>query len=500
MSENPARPTTNGRWRWRWRRFKFRLHRLRLSSHPDRHRALRYHYAQDLLLQNAECTPRAGDELLTLSVTTVEYFTPSTVHRLHQSLRRLRLGQDVSLPDRDPGRWISAARSREGRAGWYNLGYIYRKSRKRIYANGACGPVPLSFEHVSVQVHAVSPSLTACTLTFHLKAEIQTQITDRLAKFRFPEFVSFGHAYSVLDPEAVKAAAINQFRMGLRAEVHQWGKRHLPGFFSTENAEARPCLELNLYTMGVHSDPRGEVWGLAGLGREFNRWKRESEAGGQLIFPSQPAFERVTHAFLFLNSEDVSTEDMRSYGGTKADIAYPLADELGEIVLSWGLQALLSIMREKVSIARDNQLGLGRIGARGAVQRLQSMTIQNADVQSVCGELQNTTRSRRLDRSYAYRGGDWARKEARDDLLAWFWSAAAKSAKRLARFDHDVRALAQQQGTLMVAEQNLRLQTWVWFLAVVAAISGLVSAYEPATRLWPAMRGVIEAAFAVAGR
>lgn len=500
MSEDSLRSRWNEQWRWRWRRVKLRAHLLGLAPHPNRREALRYYHEQDVLLENAECTPKAGDEISTLCITTVEYFTPSTVHRLHRSLRLLRLGQDDTFRDRDPRLWISQARSRDGRGGWYNLGYIYPKTRKRIYGNGVHGPVPQSFEHISVQVHAISPSLSACSLTFHLKPELRNQIREELARYRFPEFVSFGRAYSVNDPERVKAAAIDRFRMGLRLEIHQWSKRHLPGFFSTQKAEIRPCLELDLYATGPRSHSGDKVWELAGLERELNRWRREAEAGGVLIFPSRHALERSSHAFLFLNSADVSEANLRSYGGAKADIAYRLTDEIGEIVLSWGLQALLSAMREKLSLARDDQLGLGRIGAHGAVKRLQAMTIQNADVQSICGDLQESTRSRLLRDGYTYRGGDWARKEARDDLLMWFWSAAGKSAKRLARFDHDVRALAQQQGTLMVAEQNLRLQSLVWWLTVVAVFFALISAYEPATRLWPKMQVFVEAAFADAGR
>jgi hypothetical protein len=493
MSEDSPRSRWKEQWRWRWRRVTLRVHLLGLAPHPNRREALRYHYEQDVLLENAESTPKAGDEISTLCITTVEYFTPSTVHRLHRSLHQLRLGQDGTFRDRDPGLWINQTRSREGRGGWYNLGYIYPKTRKHIHGNGVHGPVPPSFEHISVQVHAISPSLSACSLTFHLKPDLRQQIRDELARFRFPEFVSFGRAYSVKDPERVKAAAIDQFRKGLRREIHQWGKRHLPGFFSAENAEVRPCLELGLYAIGPRSHLADKVWDLVGLEHEFNRWRREAEAGGVLIFPSRPALEGSSHVFLFLNSADVSEENLRGYGGTRADIAYRLTDEMGEIVLSWGLQALLSAMRKKLSLTRDNQLGLGRIGAHGAVKRLQAMTIQNADVQSICGELQESTRSRLSSDSYTYRGGDWARKEARDDLLAWFWSAAAKSARRLARFDQAVRAFAQQRGTLMVAEQNLRLQSLLWWLTVIAALLALISAYEPATRLWSKMQRVVEA-------
>lgn len=270
----------------------------------------------------------------------------------------------------------------------------------------------------------------------------------------------------------------------------------MPGFFSEQKAEVRPCLELDLYAMGSRSQATDKVWELIGLEREVNCWRRDAEFGGKLIFPSRRALERANHVLLFINSVEVSEEAIRSYGGMKADVAYRLANEMGEVASSWGIQALLSSMREKLSLARDNQLGLGRIGAHGAVRRLQAMTIQNADIQLICGELEGRSKARLLRGGYVYRGGDWARKEARGDLLAWFWHASAKSAKRLARFDQDVRALAQQQGTLMVAEQNLRLQTAVWWLTVVAAIFGLISAYEPAVRLLPAMRAWTKAAYA----
>lgn len=469
---------------WRWYRFRLRAHVLGLATHPDRATALKYAFQEDVLLQNAETTPTNGDRISTICVTVVEYFTPSNIGRLHEHLEKLGLGRDLAFGNRDPQRWIVDARSAEGRSGWYNLGRIHRGA-KRIYARGVLGPVPPSFEDIDISVHSVSPSLTACTLTFHLKVERRGVIRSELVKYRFPEFVSYGLAHSVRDAADVKAAAVDKFRRQLRSEIDRWVRKHLPGSFSAEPASRRPSLELTVYVQERSSEFSRSMWGLAGLANPEQEWQRGGEGGGRLVFPSRRKAEDATSALLFVNSADVTEDMIESYGEREAAIAYRLNREMRELILVWGFQALLASMRGKLSHARDNQLGLKDAKAASAVRRLQKMTIQNSDVKSVCRELQVLAKNKLPRDTYSYRGGGWAKKDARENLLAWFWSVAAKSARRLIEFDDEVRALAHQQGTLIVAEQNLKMQSLVGWLTSVTVVLALIAAYEPATKLWP---------------
>lgn len=481
----PARTSLRQKLRWRLRQLRYRAHELGVADHPDRRRALASsRHLDDLLKLNAETSLLGDEDVQTLSITTVEYFTPSTVAKLYRAIHRLGLNEDF-YRDQRPQRWISEFRSREGQTGWYNLGYIVPPKTRYIYARAVRGPVPADFEHIDVHVHALSPSLTACTLTFGLRPERRGDIRTELARYRFLEFRSFKRAYSVLEPRSLKQEGVDRVRLQRRKAIADWMKTHFPGHFAEESEDLRPCLELTLLTDRPSNDRRRPVWELAGLNRFYGLWRREMAGGGLLGLNARGDLEDVAHALLFLNTREITEDVLYGYGREPSDIRFRIQEELSEVVLTWGLQYLLNGMRARLSHTRDNQLGLGRLNAADAVRKLQRMTIENADVQLIGGELQSDLGSSRRRDRYLYQGEDWATKSARDDLLGFFWKRAAKSARRLIRLDAEVRALAQQQGALMVTAETLKVQDRVRWLTVITALLALIAAYPPAKELWP---------------
>jgi len=251
-----AQTSLRHKLRWRLRQFRYRAHELGLAGHPERRRALASsRHLHDLLKLNAETSLLGDEDIQTLSITTVEYFTPSTVAKLYRALHRLGLNEDF-YRHRRPQRWISELRSREGQTGWYNLGYIVPPKTRRLYAQAVRGPVSAEFEQIDVHVHALSPSLTACTLTFGMRPERRGDIRTELARYRFLEFRSFKRAYSVLEPRSLKQEEVDRVRLRRRKAIADWTETHFPGHFAKESDDLRPCLELTLITDRPSGDRR----------------------------------------------------------------------------------------------------------------------------------------------------------------------------------------------------------------------------------------------------
>ncbi len=70
------------------------------------------------------------------------------------------------------------------------------------------------------------------------------------------------------------------------------------------------------------------------------------------------------------------------------------------------------------------------------------------------------------------------------DLVQWLNDTIAQRARELGRQDTSLKTLAMQSGNLLVAAQNLNLQRWVGWLTIAAVVLAVVSAIDPAEKLW----------------
>lgn len=481
-------------------RLRLRLHRrFRWLPHPDDRRSDIRSWGIDELAENAATGLPGGAAFGVTCVWTVEYFTPSNVAKLHQAVERLGLTPfDDSEVYRDPRDWLKAARSSSSHgSGWHHLGSIKRK--RGIFAGGmaAVGPVPKQFDYIEAYVHHISPSLSACVLMFALREPFINKISAELARFRFSKFVSYGHSFSRLGPKEIKKNAISQYRLSLRLAAHDWCSEHLPGFFSSFKHDDRPVVEFDFhksFSRILHSDVP-EVVGLDGWSL---KWQMESRYDIQLVMPRFGKIEKMPHALLVGSYENIERVADERYSNMALRAAVDINHDVRKFVAQWGVLSLLASMRQRISILRDNELGVSDRDPWTAIRQLKEMTAQSAEIETVCADIVSMGEKRPIPGYPVFVGLQDMRKEAKENFLTWVNIQASSQAKSILRLEHSVRKLAQQKGTLIVAEQNLRLQLIVGLLTAVATAVAAVSALSSASNLEEGAKGLLEAFIAAA--
>lgn len=479
---------------YRWYRFRLTAHKaLRFLPHPSQKEALSHEWISDFHQNNAETTPKTGETIDRLCIWSVEYFTPSTINSLLMSLKKLGIDQDDVFNDRSADLWLKNSRKSSTSGGFTNLGTIRRKGDKRIFSSGAVGEVPDGIDYINVKIHGIAPSLTACIFRFEISKDKRGDIFARLAKFRFPTFVSFGSAYSVWGPEEIKRRDIDDSRLQLRLQIHSWINRHFKGFFAEFEVSNRPQIECIFRKNGSLSLDDDKVWDLSGLARGSNDWKFDGKTDVIFASPSRGSIYRTMHGILSFTEKSLEGQNLAPYGGGAVGFAHKIDYEIHPFVYSWGLLSLVECMRERISQTRDNELGLGKKSGSKAIDFLRKLTQENAEIETVCYDLSKHKYRSQGKHRPKLTGGKYASISARDNLLSWIWKSVGDRAERLLEIDKSVRTLAQQQGTLIIADQNLWLQKLVGFITVLAAILAAISAYSPAKDIWKDLKPRLEA-------
>lgn len=462
-----------------WLRLRYRAHAAcRPIPHPGRRGAL-LHGSQNITTGNEETRPPHGYDVRMQCVWAVELFTPSDIPNLQTALRRLGM-EDRFRPYRDPLSQLQRGRESSGGGSWSNLGYLKRKGDTRLYFQASIAPLPEAVEFASLSLFQISPSLTAIAICFHLKKEAQALPLRILQEDQGQRFVSFGRAYSVLGPEALKEDALTANRQQLRRQLHRWLQNQLPGLFSRAPVERLPVCE---FLISSSASGVRKVDDLLGLDRILD-WESTEWPGVRFCWPRWRQRDESYHACLAARRDELTAIDVTSYGGGEDVYPHVFGQTLEDFLVRWAILSALGSMRARLSALRDQGFGFSHRNAARAIRALQAMTIETTDIDSVCSDLAERSTSMRGHHDTA----DFIQKDRqggpRDHhLLKSIEDAIRAEARQVRQLDARIKTLAVQQGNLLAAGQNLQLQRWVGWLTVVAVVLAAVAAIEPAQKL-----------------
>lgn len=97
-----------------------------------------------------------------------EVYGPTEIDALYVNLSKLGWDRDrLSGSGNSAARWIREQRL-YGRGGWYNIGYVSRKTDKRFCPRDYFAPMPDVVEHLTVKIYQLTPSLTCVLIGFAL--------------------------------------------------------------------------------------------------------------------------------------------------------------------------------------------------------------------------------------------------------------------------------------------------------------------------------------------
>lgn len=470
--------------RWRDRNaYKVQLYfheHWRFIPHPSRRYALESDAQfNDEASRDVQLSDEANIE--TQCCWAVEVFTPSHMPRLREALKKLNLDEDVISYEGQHSKRISAQRESANRGGSASLGYIVRSANTYLFPKYAVGPLPPSVKFASLQLHLISPSITALTVCFFLNETSSGAYLEILRRKYDPKFHSYGRAYTIKHSPEIKEEEIENNRGNLRIELAEWFRSNIPGIFSACDNEFFPMIEMLLIENEKISTNLENILGTP----EHFRNKSTDWPGVSLSWPEGRRRGRTTHGVLLAESARLAQYDTRGYGDDRDKYPYVFDHQIRAFAVLWSLLALIRALRARLSRLRDSNFGLERKNTKKILHSLQLMTLESVDISSISYDLS------KISQNHVFIGGfaDFEASGSREDtpkkkVSPHLIESIQSEAVELERLDDSVKARVMQQGTLLAAAQNIRLQRVVNCLTVIALILAAVSAWQPAKQLW----------------
>lgn len=353
----PARPS------WLRRSFKgfwWRAHCWLPNTIVSPHGSEKIYFDEKDLKDNKGTRVPEDESLDVPMVWGAEVYGPSEIDALYANLSKLGWDIDrLSGQSNSAGQWIREQRL-YGAGGWYNIGYVSRKTDKRFYPRDYFAPMPDVVEDLNVEIYQLTPSLTCVLIGFVLTDMAGKWYQQELSEDRRMKRDSGPRrgSVSILGVGHLKAQAIQRSRERYRAIATTWFAQHMPGFFSNASDNSQlPTAELITTKMELcFSDLRKNE------GESFFNWRKlilnagltdvwtcASCAGLQLVTDKLEDKLRF-HTVIALRVSDVGDKQVEHFGGRqrRAFNAF-CSDQVGGILAHY---AGIAVLMESVSMVK----------------------------------------------------------------------------------------------------------------------------------------------------
>ena len=433
---------------------------------------------------NAETTPPEDEYVDLRCIWAVEYYTPSHVDNLIESLGKLKSIED-DLPGREnPGSWVRNVRNFSSGGSWFNLGVFRSADDERFWPMPyRTAPLPKSVDQARGHIHSLTPSLTCIVMCFIFDENARCRLDEALRKYRRTLIRDLSNGYQTIDPERQKTEEVQQIRQEYKNLASKWFRENLPGVFSSDLLGGRlPTCELvTLRNAEPFPDPEvgdaSRPGYLRVLDLKFSPsvWKSTDLVG--LKF----SFGRLGHELAYNSTFAVRDADI-----DRAGLSEPVAhvdSKYHGMVAKLAVEPLLEGYSKGLNELRDSvTTGIRRRSRRRPFQTLQSLVDNPAydvDIAAVTADLTAYTgESYRFWKDLApfIPGYEWGNQNPLDES---FGLAVNRHAARVNQTDLSLRDHLTQYGSLIAATENIRTQKQIicltFFVAAVAVATFLAT-------------------------
>lgn len=192
---------------------------------------------------NRAATPGPNSHVELLGVWAFEAFTPSTVARATDAMRRRGWSSSWSRQsDRDLVGWLEERR-RVGGEGAHEI-RLSRPGVGRTPSIGQQADLPQFAASAIGQLVAVTPSISGLLLFFIANPDAARAIEATLRTDARSRVRSEGRSMVVVKPEVARQEAIEALRIGWREQIASFFRTHAPGVFCDGSTEDFPTCEL----------------------------------------------------------------------------------------------------------------------------------------------------------------------------------------------------------------------------------------------------------------
>ena len=379
--------------------------------------------------------------------------------------------------------WVRQNRSCTLGGGWFNLGMITRSGKEYSWYDARTASLPDGVDYAEGAIITLTSSLTCVIIFFVYRNSIAAQFqlaTDTPRKtFAEPK----GRLFSIHSPRSQKESAVETTRTQARLEAWKWFRRHLPGVFCSESAMPNkfPTSELVTTELAQPFPIKNEYDGthgfldVLGLNHCFETWTQDSTPS--LRFATRIRGDSF-HAKVAVKVKALqAVAKSHAFGEERSGWLYYADDTLQRTLSRWGLVALLALLQKRVNALRDSTSFRpeGRKKTLSTLTKLSEVEFRGLDVGAISVELQAFAEQpwfaadvpdfKPLDGS-----GLWG-----NSFLGGISARVIEEAKWLQRADEQVRRALSQQGNLIAARENIRLQRRVEALTAVTALLTLIA-------------------------
>jgi hypothetical protein len=439
---------------------------------------------------NEETTPET-DELVELEhLWAVEFYTPSHAENLASAFTAL--GWDESgTRDNNVSDWLKKSRISSDGGGWINLGFIRPPGTRQLSLGlDRAASLPPNVEYATAHLFNLTSSLTGLVVGFVFKGEQKT-IYDQILRKEYRTYVEpIQGGFTLPDPRAQKRRNISKIRREFRYAAWNWFRDHAPGIFSANRTEdgipscefltfgkAQPFLSA---TQGKKIDSYLDIMDVR---HDWDCWTDNEFPGLKFGWPLARNRDQF-HSILAINRNEYLRYDLKSYGDANSESYVAFIDlEIKTFLTRWGCLQLLQELEHRLNKIRDaNRFRSLKQDSVKLLEDLRLVVGDSIDIAVLAPELANFATH---DAMFGYEMPTF--KSARADrapidLATAIKTGIARVSKRLASVDKTVKELLIQQGNLVSASENIKLQRRIGLLTVILIILTLVLAYDPISK------------------
>jgi hypothetical protein len=432
--------------------------------------------------ENAETAPPPGEVVTLQGLWAMEFYTPSQAESLLAGFQKLKWDKVTSIGG-DPVQWVRQNRSCTPGGGWFNLGMITRAGNEYSWYDARTAPLPDSVDYAEGAILTLTSSLTCVILFFVYRNPIAAQFQLATDTPRKTIAEPKGRLFSIHSPRSQKQFDVEAARTKARLEAWKWFRHHLPGVFCSEPTmpDEFPTSEFVTTELAQPFPLKNEYDGtrgfldVLGLNHCFETWTQDS-------IPSLRFATRIRgdgfHTSVAVKIKDLqAVAKSHAFGEERSGWLYYADDTLQRILSRWGLVALLALLQKRVNTLRDSTSfrSEGRKKTLSTLTKLSEVEFRGLDVGAISVELQAFAKQpwfavdvpdfKPLDGS-----GLWG-----NSFLGGIRARVIEQAKWLQRADEQVRRALSQQGNLIAARENIRLQRRVEALTAATALLTLIA-------------------------
>lgn len=434
--------------------------------------------------RNRECAFPDDERVSVNCLWVAEFFTPSHVEGLLSSFRSLGWDDD-SLSGHNPVQWVQRGRATSYGKGWLNLGVVTRPGENLLSGLRKTAPLPTFADYAFSELHCMTSSIT-CVLMGYVVNEQEAGRYERA--LRQPR-ETFGQrmrtgGYRILEPRQQKEQDIREARNTFRTAASGWFKTYMPGLFSEGMlaGEFPTCEVVTLRKAtpfpGKSDHSLRPPWYLQTM--EFhlshNAWRSKDYPGVTFAWPIFREEGERFHAAIAANEKEINNERLKSFGGeNRRGYANYLSEGMGGLMSHWALFAVLSAFERHLNIIRDSATLRPRHEAKplAVLQELGLHVGTSVDIAAVAADLRDYATAKGLVGSAI---GAYSQAESSPegvlnrDLAPTLCDSILGRATRLESAERSVRDLVIQQGSILSARENIKLQGRITFLTWVLVV------------------------------